>query len=124
MPGRSVPDQEAPLVDLLDDDSVLDLRPRGRRTDPAAFVEQQRRRATAVPAENAPLRDWEPRPGPQPVEAAALGPCARCGRPARRRCAQCGQAACAADSWALLGLCKACVAAESGRAGSGPAPRG
>ncbi|MEA3166821.1 MAG: hypothetical protein QOJ26_1695, partial [Thermoplasmata archaeon] len=46
-------------MDLLDDDSVIDLRPRGKKTDPAAFIEQQRRRASPVPAENAPLRDWE-----------------------------------------------------------------
>ena len=96
-------------MDLLDDDSVLDLRPRGRKTDPADFIEQQRRRAPAVPAQNAPLRDWgEGTPAP-PTPAVDLGACARCGKPARSRCAQCGQAVCAADAWSMLGLCKACT---------------
>jgi hypothetical protein len=101
-------------MDLLDDDSVIDLRPRGKKTDPAAFIEQQRRRASPVPAENAPLRDWERSAEPSaPAAPAELGLCVKCGtRPARSRCAQCGEAVCATDAWSLLGLCKACVAAN------------
>jgi hypothetical protein len=99
-------------MDLLDDDSVIDLRPRGRKTDPAAFIQQQRGRGVAVPAENAPLRDWE-RPAAAPATLPqALGPCVRCGKTARSRCAQCAEAVCAADAWAMLGLCRACVAAR------------
>jgi hypothetical protein len=111
-------------MDLLDDD-VIDLRPRGRKTDPAAFIEQQRRRSTPVPAENAPLRDWErpqtdssgeEQPASQPAPpsgALGLGLCQRCGaKPARSRCAQCGQGVCSADAWSMLGLCKACVASN------------
>lgn len=101
-------------MDILDDDSVIDLRPRGKKTDPAAFIEQQRRRATPVPEENAALRDWGERPEPSaPATGTELGPCAACAtRPARSRCAQCGKAVCAADAWSMLGLCKACVAAN------------
>jgi hypothetical protein len=99
-------------MDLLDDDSVIDLRPRGRKTDPAAFIEQQRGRGVPVPPENAPLREWaRPEPGPA-SPSQHLGACVRCGRPARRQCAQCQQAVCAADSWSMLGLCRACVAAR------------
>ncbi|MHB1261289.1 MAG: hypothetical protein ACYC2H_06190 [Thermoplasmatota archaeon] len=101
-------------MDLLDDDSVIDLRPRGKKTDPAAFIEQQRRRATPVPEENAALRGWEQRPEPPaPTQGGELGLCSTCGtRQARSRCAQCGKAVCAADAWSMLGLCKACVAAN------------
>ena len=99
-------------MDLLDDD-VIDLRPRGRKTDPAAFVEQQRRRAPQVPSENAPLREWGDRPVQAPGTVGDLGACVRCGtRQARGRCAQCGEAVCSADAWSMLGLCKACVAAD------------
>lgn len=102
-------------MDLLDDDEVIDLRPRGRKTDPAAFIEQQRRRAPQVPSENAALRDWGDRPEPARAPAGDLGLCTRCGtRQARARCAQCGQAVCSTDAWALLGLCKPCVAANAG----------
>jgi hypothetical protein len=99
-------------MDLLDDDSVIDLRPRGRRTDPAAFVEQHRGRRVAIPAENAPLREWS-RPESPPAPAAQdLGACVRCGKPARSRCAQCQLAVCGADAWSMLGLCRACVSAR------------
>lgn len=99
-------------MDLLDDDSVIDLRPRGRKTDPAAFIEQQRGRGVPVPAENAPLRGWA-RPAAEPsAPAQELGACVRCGKAARSRCAQCQQAVCAADAWSMLGLCRACVAAR------------
>ena len=106
-------------MDLLDDDEVIDLRPRGKKTDPAAFIEQQRRRAVQVPRENAPLREWTDAPtppvAPQPKE---LGVCEACGtKPARGRCAQCGQAVCANDAWSMLGLCKACVATNAAAPG-------
>jgi hypothetical protein len=102
-------------MDLLDDDEVIDLRPRGRKTDPAAFIEQQRRRAPQVPSENEALREWGERPEPAPTTNGELGLCARCGtRQARSRCAQCGQAVCASDAWSMLGLCKVCVAANAG----------
>ena len=101
-------------MDLLDDDEVIDLRPRGKKTDPAAFIEQQRRRAPQVPSENGALRDWGERPQPPAATPSELGLCARCGtRQARGRCAQCGQAVCATDAWSMLGLCKACVAANT-----------
>lgn len=100
-------------MDLLDGDDVIDLRPRGRKTDPAAFVEQHRRRAQQVPSENVALREWGDRPAAAPATAVELGLCVRCGvRQARSRCAQCGQAVCATDAWSMLGLCKACVASN------------
>jgi hypothetical protein len=100
------------MMDLLDDE-VIDLRPRGRRTDPAAFIEQQRRRAPQVPSENLPLRDWAERPQQPPAPVAELGQCVRCGvRQARARCAQCNEAVCTTDAWSMLGLCRRCVASN------------
>ena len=100
-------------MDLLDDDSVIDLRPRGRKTDPAAFIAQQRGRGIAVPAENAPLREWSRPQEPAVTPIEGLGLCVKCTtRPAKSRCAQCNEAVCAADAWAMLGLCKACVASN------------
>ena len=100
-------------MDLLDDDDVIDLRPRGRRTDPAAFIEQQRRRAPQVPSENKTLRDWGERPELPPTPAGDLGQCIRCGiRQARSRCAQCNEAVCTTDAWSMLGLCRQCVASN------------
>ena len=102
-------------MDLLDDDEVIDLRPRGRKTDPAAFIEQQRRRAPQLPSENQPLRDWGERPGPTTSPAGDLGQCVRCGvRQARARCAQCNEAVCTTDAWAMLGLCRRCLASHLG----------
>ncbi|HJQ92891.1 MAG TPA: hypothetical protein VJ874_01245, partial [Candidatus Thermoplasmatota archaeon] len=101
-------------MDLLDDDEVIDLRPRGKKTDPAAFIEQQRRRAPQVPSENLPLREWGERPEQPPAASGGLGLCERCGtRPAKVRCAQCGEGVCTPDAWSMLGLCKQCVAANS-----------
>ena len=63
------------VVDLLEDDGLLDLRPRAPST--------------------AGLRE------------AACGVCAM--RPARLACKGCGRGVCAADHWALLGLCRPCA---------------
>lgn len=95
---------------LLDDDDLLDLRPRGKRTDPAAFVADERRRKVAVPPENQALREWESRPPSTPTAPAAPQACAACGKPAKATCAQCGLGMCANDAWTMLGLCKRCVA--------------
>lgn len=75
--------------DLLDDDGLIDLRPRPVSTTPS--------------------------PGPPPRSVAvAQGPCAVCGaRPARALCAACGRGACGADLWALLGVCKDCARGET-----------
>ncbi|HUR25972.1 MAG TPA: hypothetical protein VM327_08185 [Candidatus Thermoplasmatota archaeon] len=94
---------------------MIDLRPRGKKTDPAAFIEQQRRRSPQLPSENVALREWGDGERPQPPSSPTgeLGPCVRCGtRQARSRCANCGEAVCATDAWSMLGLCKACVAAN------------
>lgn len=101
-------------MDLLDDDRVLDLRPRARRTDAAAVIDEERRRAPPLPAANAALRGWEgPVPEPTARESPA-GPCAICAtRAARTACPACGLGVCATDLWSMLGLCKRCAAERS-----------
>lgn len=94
---------------LLDDDDVLDLRPRGKRTDPAAFVADERRRTVPVPPENQALQQWTDRPGSTPATAPSPQSCATCGKPAKARCAQCGLGMCANDGWTMLGLCRSCA---------------
>jgi len=98
------------VIDLLDDDGPLDLRRRGRRSDPADFVARERRGA-ALPEENAALQAWEDRPAPAQAEPVAAGTCAACGKPALATCRQCGHGMCVADSWTMLGLCRSCVPA-------------
>lgn len=105
-------------MDLLDDDTLLDLRPRGRRTDPAAFIERERRRTT-LPPENPALRDWQETAPLAPADPRApregTEVCALCGtRQARSTCAHCGRAVCTTDLWTMLGLCRQCAAAGSG----------
>lgn len=85
------------MSDLLDDDGLLDLRPRraGARTN--ADLEAWAKQNAAAPAPAAP-------------EAPAQATCHICGkRPGRRRCEACGRMACAADSWTMLSLCAACA---------------
>lgn len=97
------------MTDLLDDDGLIDLRPRGRRTDPAAFVADERRRRIAIPEQNEALRGWDAPPTHLPT-APTVNLCATCGKAAKATCAQCGLGMCRADSWTMLGLCKRCVA--------------
>jgi hypothetical protein len=100
-------------MDLLDDDRLLDLRPRARRTDAAAVIGEERSRAEPVPEANEALRQWpgapvEPTPA-KPTDPTAL--CAVCGaKPARATCPACQQGVCVADLWSMLGLCKRCAA--------------
>ena len=80
-------------MDLLADDSLLDLRPHARR--PAAA-------STPVPSTALPQ--------PPPSTAPVGGTCALCNaRLARTSCPSCGRAVCSIDLWAMLGLCKACA---------------
>jgi hypothetical protein len=98
-------------LDLLDDDRLLDLRPRARRTDAAAVIGEERARAAPTPEANAALREWA---GPAPAAQAPpepQGPCAVCSaKPARLRCPACGLGVCSADVWTMLGLCRPCAA--------------
>ena len=119
-------------MSLLDDDGLLDLRPRGRATDPAAALAEEGRR-DRLPQANAALRAW-PAPTPADARAAAVPDapgrtgapslCALCGtRPSRGDCALCGRAACAADLWVMLRLCRACAdddAVARGQRGARP----
>lgn len=96
-------------MDLLDDDRLLDLRPRARRTDPAAVLQEERSRAVRLPEANAALRDWT-RPA-EPQQSSVTESCAVCGtRPSRGTCPACGLGVCTADVQPLLGLCRTCAA--------------
>jgi hypothetical protein len=100
-------------MDLLDDDRLLDLRPRARRTDAAAVIAEERARAAPLPEANEDLRSWSPpdEAPPSPARDAARGPCSVCqARAAATMCPGCGQGVCTADRWSLLGLCKRCTA--------------
>lgn len=98
---------------LLDDDRLLDLRPRAKRTDAAAVIGEERARQAPTPAANQALREWAPTLAPVPeAPAVAGGLCAVCNaRPTRALCRACGRGACAGDLWSMLGVCKSCVAA-------------
>jgi hypothetical protein len=108
------------MVGLLDDDRVLDLRPRARRTDPGAVAAEERARRPPLPAANAALREWSEAgpdgrvPAPVGQAPAASDRCSVCGtRAAKVLCRNCGQGACTMDTWSLLGMCKRCV--DAGR---------
>lgn len=121
------------VSDLLDDDTLLDLRPRAKATDPAAVVAEERRRR-----ETAQARTGTPGPAqalgslagataaPTPGTGTATDPslCALCGTGrARDRCTMCGRPACAADLWVMLRLCRGCAderAVERGQRGAKP----
>lgn len=101
-------------MDLLDDDRVLDLRPRAKRTDAAAVIDEERRRAPALPEANAALRSWQGPTPQEPPRQAIDGACAICAtRPARVACPACGLGVCSTDLWSMLGLCKRCAAERS-----------
>lgn len=123
-------------MDLLDDDTLLDLRRRAKATDPAAVLEEERRQrqqaAGTSPRSSAPLV-WPQGqaslanttgipldPGPAP------GTCALCQqRPAKDACTSCGRPACAADLWVMLRLCRACASdADVARGQRGARPEG
>lgn len=106
-------------MDLLDDDSLLDLRRRARPTDAAAVLAEERRlRQSKAPA---PL---PPPAAPPPADGTR---CALCNaRPPRDTCVQCGRPACAADLWIMLRLCRTCASdedVERGQRGARPAQR-
>lgn len=91
-------------MDLLDDETLIDLRRRAKATDPAAVLAEERQRRHA--ANPQPMAVPEA-PTPEPV---AAGICALCKtRPSRGHCVQCGRAACAADLWVMLRLCRTCA---------------
>ena len=94
------------MSDLLDDDSLLDLRRRAKPTAPAAVLSEERQRRDAVG------RRFDQAIVAAAVPARAEGPatCAVCGtRPARDACTACGRPACAADLWIMLRLCRSCA---------------
>ena len=97
-------------MDLLGDDGLLDLRGRGRRTDPGALVEETRRHRAPMPETNAELAAWA---RDQPAApATAPDHCHRCQRPPRLQCRSCQKPTCAAHSWAMLGVCRDCATEE------------
>lgn len=93
------------MVDLLDDDSLLDLGKGKRITDPEEAVRSMRR-DDHTPASNQALQEWA-KPAPQHD-----GTCHLCKSPARLRCRQCNKGACGKDSWVMLGLCRTCATEE------------
>lgn len=91
------------MTDLLDDESLLDLRRRAKATDPGAVLAEERRRRDAFSARSNDL-------AVPATPAVPAGPCAVCkARPAKDQCTNCGQAVCAADLWVMLRLCRACA---------------
>ena len=121
------------MTDLLDDESLLDLRRRAKPTDPAAVLaeERARRKAVARPPTRATesTESWENGTGsPDSVDSVARSG-AMCGvcktRPARDRCTSCGQPACAADLWVMLRLCRSCASdGDVARGQRGAKPEG
>ena len=98
-------------MDLLDDDHLLDIRRRAKRTDPGAVVDELNRHVEDVPERNSALSDWAANlgaPGPEPE----AGKCHVCGRNGHQNCNQCGRLACSADYWVMYGLCRACAKDE------------
>lgn len=95
-------------MDLLGDEGLLDLRGRGRRTDPGSLVEEARRGRTELPESNAELAAWARDQGSAP-EPEAPDHCHRCQRPPRLRCNSCDRPTCAAHSWVMLGVCRDCA---------------
>jgi hypothetical protein len=104
-------------MDLLDDESLIDLRRRAKATDPAAVLEEERRRRAATPSAKGPVDGTPATPLGAPAatpsaaaSASAQGLCALClTRPSRGTCAMCGRGACAADLWVMLRLCRSCA---------------
>lgn len=95
-------------MDLLDDDGLLDIGRRARRTDPQAAVEELRPRDT-VPERNSALSDWAAGLGTDGNAGNSSTECHLCNRPGPHACNQCGRAACTADFWVMYGLCRACA---------------
>lgn len=90
-------------MDLLDDESLLDLRRRARPTDAAAVLEEERRlRQTRRAAASGFLP-----PAAPPADPTVCALC-KVGKP-RDACLQCGRPACAADLWIMLRLCRDCA---------------
>ncbi|MGB0653272.1 MAG: hypothetical protein ACPGQL_08735 [Thermoplasmatota archaeon] len=107
-------------MDLLDDDGLMDLRPRASRTDPAAVLAEERERGRRdLGASNVDLEAFAREQGLVREEsgsagAATDGPlCHICkSRRGKTRCGNCGQYACSADAWVMLGLCRVCAKEE------------
>lgn len=112
-------------MDLLDDESLIDLRRRAKATDPGAVLEEERRRREAAPAKGsgASSAGSKSHGSGSPAEAALPdGLCALClTRPSRGTCAMCGRAACAADLWVMLRLCRSCANERDVERGQRPA---
>ena len=111
-------------MDLLDDESLIDLRRRAKATDPAAVLEEERRRREAVPSRGTTPGSvpGAPLSGAAPAAASPDGLCALClTRPARGTCAMCGRAACSADLWVMLRLCRSCANERDVERGQRPA---
>jgi len=108
-------------MDLLDDEALIDLRRRAKATDPGAVLAEERQRRQTTKPQNFSLPDAA---APETVPA---GLCALCKtRPLRDHCVQCGRAACAADLWVMLRLCRTCASdddVERGQRGSRPGQR-
>lgn len=102
-------------MDLLDDDGLLDLRRRGRATDPRSAVAEERRRRDQA-ADDEP--DWGSlgadaeggRDGSDGADAVPEGTCPICKRRAGALdCRSCGRRVCKSDAWIMFGLCRTCA---------------
>lgn len=93
-------------MDILDDDGLLELGPRARRTDPAAVTREEREKHRLLPKANPSLAEWGPTSEPAADDAAT---CHADERDAKYHCKQCGRGACAQHFWVMFGLCRECA---------------
>lgn len=92
------------MVDLLDDDSLLNLRKRRSTTDPLEATKEIRANFHTGPATNEALEAWKREQAAKQEEpSTSAGP---------RTCRSCGTSVTAKDHWVMLGLCKSCVGEE------------
>lgn len=104
-------------MDLLDDDTLLDLRRRARRTDPAAVTAEEQSERSEAPDSNADLQAWMADAGIDAVDGGRdptpEGACHVCkANAAKYTCAHCHRGACAAHQWIMFGLCHRCATEE------------
>lgn len=109
-------------MDLLDDESLIDLRRRAKSTDPAAVLDEERQRRSSPASSGTQPHTTGPLSGAASAPASPDGLCALCHtRPSRGTCALCGRAACAADLWIMLRLCRSCANERDVERGQRPA---
>lgn len=102
-------------MDLLDDDELMDVGPRAKRSDPNAVTKELRSKRKDLGAENSALGKWAEGLGGDKVDSfrdvaeRAEDECHLCTAVGRKTCEQCGKKACASHFWVMFGLCRSCA---------------